>query len=456
MSGPKVIRTVTVEQLREEARVQLALVAESIRLWERAATGSDESTPSRLDQLIEKQNRIAVSVQADRFRDVATESQAVVAAIRQDIQRFHEEQDAENARLRAQIRSLRQTAKTVLERSGRTGLPLPTDHQNKLEAAANGQSFDVEEIATIAAQWLDDLSGPDHRRETDAQAALVRSLSGTSRESSAGELLRRMEADFADPRISTAEKQTAELARLGEQQAAEQFGERLSTILRSEAGSNSNARGLAFDSLGLELSRAVKLARERAELATDLVSEVAAVTASDDLVACQQAILEAQRALENRDLDSARAQIVQIREIRSTQQRARAATAARRTILSGLKKLGYEIREGMLNTWVEKKRIAIRHPDRPGVALELAGTGESGRVQTRMVSVEGVARDSRSDKQVEEDWCRNLINLQEVVAHAGGTVQIEKALAAGIQPLKVVPDEWQDKTIQKPRARELM
>ena len=59
----------------------------------------------------------------------------------------------------------------------------------------------------------------------------------------------------------------AELARLGEQQAAEQFGQRLSTILSSEPGSNSITHGLAFDSLGLELSRAVKLARERAELA---------------------------------------------------------------------------------------------------------------------------------------------------------------------------------------------
>ena len=92
------------------------------------------------------------------------------------------------------------------------------------------------------------------------------------------------------------------------------------------------------------------------------------------------------------------------------------------------------------------------------MALELAGTGDSGRMQTRMVAVEGVARDSRSDKQVEEEWCGNLKSLQEAVANAGGTVQIEKALAAGVQPLKVVPDEWQDvaTTIHKPRERERM
>lgn len=65
-------------------------------------------------------------------------------------------------------------------------------------------------------------------------------------------------------------------------------------------------------------------------------------------------------------------------------------------------------------------------------------------MQTRMVAVEGAARDSRSDKQVEEEWCGNLKSLQNAVAAAGGTVQIEKALAAGVQPLKVIPNEWQD------------
>jgi hypothetical protein len=456
MSGPKVIHTVTIEQLREEARVQLALVAESMRLWQGAATGSEESTASRLGRLIEEQNRIEVALQADRFSDVTTRSQAVVAAIRQDIQRLHEEQDARNARSRVQERSLRQTAKTVLERCLRTGLAISKDHQEKLEAVAKGQAFDVQEIATIVAGWLEEVSGSDHQRETDAQEALARSLSGSSRESAAGELLNRLEAEFADPRIAAAEKQMAELARLGEQQAAEQFGQTLSTIVSSEPRSKSITRGLAFDSLGLELSRAVKLARRRAELLTDLASELAAATATNDLKACQQAILDAERALETRDLEQGRAHIERIRVIRETCQRARAANAARQTILSGLKKLGYEVREGMLTMWADKKRLAIRHPDKPGVALELAGTGDSGRMQTRMVAVEGAARDSRSDKQVEEEWCGNLKSLQEAVANAGGTVQIEKALAPGIQPLKVIPDEWQDvvTTIHKPREHE--
>jgi hypothetical protein len=455
MSGPKVIRTVTIEQRRDEARVQLALVAEAIRLWQNAVSGTDESTSSRLGRLIEEQNRVELSLQADRFGDVATRSQAVVTAVRQDIQRFHEEQDAQVARHRVHERSLRQTAKAVLERCRRTGLLIPKDHQNELEAAANGNAFDGHAIAAIAAKLLEENSEVQHCLWTDAQATLAHSLSGTPRQSSAREVLMRLEAEFADPRINAAEKQMAELVRLGEQEAAERFGQRLSTILAAEPGSNTGTLSLAFDSLGLELSRSVKLAREGEELAAELAAEIVAATTTNDFKACEQAILEAQRARETRDLEQGRAHIARIREIRKTAQRARAATAARQMVLSGLKELGYEIREAMLTTWVEKKRLAIRHPEKPGVALELAGTGDSGRMQTRMVAVEGRAGDSRSDKQVEEEWCGNLKRLQEAVANAGGTVQIEKALAAGTQPLKVIPDEWQNvaTTIHKPRER---
>ena len=458
MSGPKVIRTVTIEELREQAHVQLALVAEAVRRWQIAAAGNVESTNSRLGHLIEEQSRIKVSLQADRFNEVTTRSQAITAAIHQDIQRLHEEQDARNARFRVQERSLRQTAKTVLERCHRMGLVIPKDHQDQLEIAAIGQAFDVQQIASIAARWLEEPSKADDGRKTAAREALAQSLSSNSTESSAGELLRRLEAEFADPRISTAEKQMAELIRLGEPQSVERFERQLSMLVSGEPGSTSATRSLAYDSLGLELSNAVKLARKRAEIVGELATEVAATTATNDLNVCQQIILEASRALESRDLEKASARIERIREIRETCQRSRAANAARQVVLSGLKKLGYEVREGMATTWAEKKRLSIRHPGSPGVALELAGNGDSGRMQTRMVAVEGATRDSRSDKQVEEEWCCNLKTLQDAVANAGGTVQIEKALAAGVQPLKVIPNEWPEvtATIHKTKGRERM
>lgn len=456
MSGPKVIRTVTIEQLREQARVQLALVTEAIRRWQNAAVGNVQPTNSRLEQLIAEQNRIKASLQADQFNEVTARSQAITTAIHQDIQRFHEEQDTRNARFRMQERSLRQTAKTVLERCRRTGMAIPKDHRDQLEAAAIGKVFVIPQIASIAAKWLEESVKTDEKRKAVAQEALARSLSSHSTESSAGELLRRLDAEFADPRIAAAEKHLAELVRLGELQAVERFEQRLSIIVSGESDSNSNTRSLAYDSLGFDLSNAVKLARRRAELVTDLATEVAITTATNDLDVCQQIILEAGHALESHDLAKASARIEQIREIRETSQRSRSASAARQVVLSGLQKIGYEVREGMSTTWAEKKRISIRHPDSPGVALELTGSGESGRMQTRMVAVEGAARDSRSDKQVEEEWCGNLKSIQNAVAAAGGTVQIEKALAAGIQPLKVIPNVWQDVpvTIHKPKDRE--
>lgn len=458
MSGPKVICTVTIEQLRELALVQLALVEQAIMQWQNAAAANADSEKSLRERWINEQNRIKASLQSDRFDEVSARSQAIVTAIHHDIRRIQDEQDARNARLRMQERSLRQTAKSIFERSRREGLLIPALDREPLEAAAKGTDFDIQQVASIAARWFEETSKGALVSQTEAQETLARALSTEASDSSAAELLRRLEAEFADPRISTAERQLAELARLGEMQLLKPFELRLSKLESGQSGSNPSERSLAYDSLGLELSSAVKRARQRADLRSQLAAEVAAATATNDSSSCQPIIREAESAIESLDFEVAQERISQIRIIRESCQRSRAANAARKVVLSGLKQLGYEVREDMASTWAEKKRVSIRHPDSPGVALELAGNGDTGRMQTRMVAVEGATRDLRSDKQIEEEWCGNLQKLKDAVAHLGGSVKIEKALAAGQLPLKVIPDEWHDvaETTRRPKERERM
>ena len=112
--------------------------------------------------------------------------------------------------------------------------------------------------------------------------------------------------------------------------------------------------------------------------------------------------------------------------------------------LSGLKELGYDVREGMPSTWTSRKRLLVRYPGTPGVALELSGDSESGRLQTRMVAVQGETRDPQTDRQVEETWCGDLEKLIETVSRTGGAVRIEKAQPVGAIPLKLVADDSQE------------
>jgi hypothetical protein len=99
----------------------------------------------------------------------------------------------------------------------------------------------------------------------------------------------------------------------------------------------------------------------------------------------------------------------------------------------------------------DRKRLVIAHPSRQGVALELEGNAESGRLQARMVAVQGAVRDRDSDREVEERWCDELKTLQDSLAGAGGAIYIERSTPAGAHPLKFVALEQR---IESSRASE--
>ena len=102
-----------------------------------------------------------------------------------------------------------------------------------------------------------------------------------------------------------------------------------------------------------------------------------------------------------------------------------------------------------------KTQLVVRHPAKPGVAVELTGTGDGGRLQASMVALQGVSRGGETDKQVEEKWCTELQSLQASITQAGGALLVEKALAAGAIPLKIVAIEENEYRAQIFKERKL-
>ncbi len=458
MSGPKVIRTVTIEELREAARVQLVLVDRALDRWRKEVVVQDAATGLRRDRLVQERDRIAASLGQDQFGEIAKRADTLLAAVEHDIQSLQEEQDARIARKRAKERSLPHTARSLLDRCRQTQTKLSGRDRGLLEQAATGAVVDAAEVTSLAADVLQRITEAESGKPATDRQALVQSLSGQSPAESAGDLLARLESELIDPRLAAAEKWVVELERLGETQVAARFSERLSEIVGDGATSRPAASGLALDALGMELSRTALHAREKAALRRQLSAEVAAATATSDLVACQPLVREMEDALEAGELAPARSTLERIRSMRESCHRTRAADTARSAILDGLRQLGYDVRDGMQSIWTNRKRLIVRHVERPGVALELSGDGESGRLQTRMVAVHGEVRDSRNDQQVEEAWCGDLTKLGETVGSAGGTIRIEKALAAGAIPLKLVVDDsmelFTDTRAEAPRSNE--
>ena len=292
-------------------------------------------------------------------------------------------------------------------------------------------------MGKIAALVYDEIALKELGASPNAAHELATALGANAGPASAAGLLREAEGKLRDPRVLLADKQIAELERLGDREAAATLGGRLEKLV-SEDHRDSARASLALDALGAELAGMVRLARRMAELRRALSRERAAAEATTDSETYRQMFLDAEVEIDRGQADRAEERILKLREAREARIRTRASNARRSAILQGLKELGYEVKEGMATLWADRKRLVIAHPSQQGVALELEGSAESGRLQARMVAYQGAVRGPGSDKEVEALWCGELKTLQDSLAGTGGAISIERSTPAGERPLKVV------------------
>jgi hypothetical protein len=123
--------------------------------------------------------------------------------------------------------------------------------------------------------------------------------------------------------------------------------------------------------------------------------------------------------------------------------RARAAIARRVAVLKGLAELGYEVRETMATAWAHNGRIVVRKPAETEFGVELSGTPTAERLQMRLVAFDqpGAMRDGARDKDMETIWCNEFARLQALLGTCDNALVIERALAAGATPIKIVERE---------------
>lgn len=443
MSGPKIVRTVTRAERIEQARIQIAMIDEAIKRWRLEVASTDEDASAREDSFLFEKSRVENLLAANRFEDIARRANSIVASVDHDIDRMCDEEYVRRAKVLERVRSTRFSAKRLLDCSREAGVAIPEESRDVLKGLARGELKGMEKLGTIAALVYEEIARKEHGASPNAAQELAMALLATAGPTSAAGLLREADEKIRDPRVLLADKQIADLARLGDREAAATLGSRLEQLVSEDPDGEPARVSLALDALGAELAGMLRLARRLAELRQALTREIAAAATTNDLELCRQKMLEAEFAINRRQPDRAEEQITKLREARQTCIRARATDARRAAILQGLKELGYEVKEGMSTIWADRKRLVIAHPSQQGVALELEGIAESGRLQARMVAVQGAVRAPDSDKKVEERWCGELKTLQDSLASAGGAIFVERSTPAGEHPLKVVTlEHW--------------
>ncbi|MCP3732204.1 hypothetical protein M9978_17425 [Sphingomonas sp. MG17] len=420
MSGPKVVRIVTREEILEICQGQLARVDAALAEWTRIGRRNDCIDEDALAAANRRREALAALIAADRFMDLQKQAPVEEDFLRADMQRRLTAVAAEQAAARSKERRGREAAAALLRRLRELQAPLDPGVATALERGdAQALAAGFELLADAVAE-----KGNDVTRD------LAATLRDGSPASTFADYLAAQPAAPVDPAVERIAARLDELDVIG---GADTAGPR--ARLEEAASAAPARRRLLVDGLEVETGRSIAEARMRASLRADLLlvrAELRAVGGAvpeADIVAFDVAALETAIAADRAAIDALRA--------------SRAAAARRAAVLEGLAGLGYEVTEGMSTGLADDGRLVLRSAARPDYGVEVSAVAGAERMQMRPVAFEagGVGPDPGRDRDAETIWCGDVSTLQDALASAGGGLVIERSLPVGATPLKRIAVE---------------
>lgn len=421
MSGPKVVRIITREELVEISRGHLARVDSSLGEWTRIGQRNDCVSDEEIRAARKRRDALAALIADGRFVDLQKQAPQEEAFLRLDIQARLSKVAARHAAERSAERGARDAASALLRTLREAGIEMPKDVADGLGHAR----------ADALQRGFELLAESRKREFSSAAADLARRLKEDNTPLTLTTWLASQESSVSDPVIVKLDARIAELESLAHVGAVEGWRQRLDEADHAEGA----RRALLLDVLEVETGRALKLARRRGASFSELEAVLAELDmmlegSSDQLRAGVEALGE----------DAIRARIGEANEVIARRRATVAAAARRAAVLEGLSSLGYEVTEGMSTSWVEDGRVVLRSSSRPDYGVELSGNTDGGRLQMRAVAfAQGDSSpDPLRDRDAETIWCSDVSGLQERLAKLGDGLIIERASPVGATPLKRV------------------
>ena len=414
MSGPKVVRIVTREEILEICHGMLARVDAALAEWTRIGRRNDCIDDEAIAAAQRRRDALAALIAVDQFMDLQKQAPIEEAFLRDDVQVRLAKVAVEQAAARSRGRREREAAASLLRALRSSGETLDSDLEGGLERGD----------ASALAQGLRVLAKRSAVRK--ASRELADRLRGDEVPASFADWLAALPASDIDPAIARIDARIAELAPLVDEPTSAGWSERLDEAVAAEPA----RRGLLLDGLDVATARALSKARRRAAAETD----VGLLAAELDAAGLETGSLR--DGLAALDADAIAGRINQARAALEAHRRVRASAARRTAVLKGLTGLGYEVTEGMRTTWVRDGKLIVRSATRPDYGVEVSAAGE--RMQMRPVAFEagGDGPDLSRDRDAETIWCGDVSALQHSLGDEGGGLVIERALPIGATPLK--------------------
>lgn len=437
MSGPKVVRVVTREELEAICRRHIAIVEVAIR--------EVRSTLKR-HGLAEKELESALSARRDEL--VMLLDQGKFAQLQKRAPAFAEYCQAEARRLDARAVAAMEAARSRRRRLSDAARSLIA----AMEAGRAPTSAALREVVSRSLVASEGELGELERVVDEALKALVSSSKGSGQaKKEISELAERLgareqgmslsawlaqNAEAVEATDGRLDKVLAEIELLGEPAILQEYSQRAARIAGEAAVSQ---RRLLTDSLVLDASNAARRLRATEAFRSQLRDVHAALLTYSTDDARRQATIVA-KALDSTALAVNDGLLADANATVERAQAELAAAARRKAILGGLSALGYEIREGVATAWTRNGRLIVKKPNATDYGVELAAPEDASRLQVRLVGADNPAsaRSAGRDRDQEAMWCSEFGKLSELVEASGGDIVIERALAVGAQPVKTV------------------
>lgn len=421
MSGPKVVRVVTREELVAEGTALLARLDAALHQWQRDC--GDSVKPADVQVTRSRRNALAAMLAADKFAELRQAAVNEIDFLQADAEQRRER--AAHARAQERIRDAngQQLASTLL----RAGSNLTSQMRTELEKASAGQ-LSVAEMDAALSRASQALLPVASQNITPEQKALAQRLGVQEMETSFETW--KAKSTKLDVRLQSVFTHLAELETLGF--GAEAGG--LEAQLRSVQSMDKDAsRDMRLDTLVLAVRKAKDEAVAKVKLLNQVELLAAELSAADGDAEALNKLRSVTPATNQEQLQAmvtlARTELAKLQKSVST-------VARRKAVLEGLQKLGYQVQDGLSTMATESGRLVARSPVNGTYGVELV-TGANQKVQVRSIAFDS-ARDSSQDVAEERRWCGDFSKLQAYLREGGCEVVVEKALGVGATPLRVV------------------
>lgn len=436
MSGPKVVRIVTREEVIAICRRTLARLDASVIAWTRACVREDLADPAEIAKVERRRDAIRALLAEDDFSTLQKQAPEEIEFLHADLAQRRTAAAEAAAAERTRRRRLAGASSTLLGALEKAGIEVPEALSCALDEIGSGVKIDGAEAAISQGFAL--LAPAPEGAIGERQREIARQLGeGEATETLAGWLVGRPPID--DERGREIDRRLAALELTEGAEAAQPFADRAASVAAEPSPSR---RLLLADSLIFDLANEAKRQEERQALAAELEQLAGELRICGTTAAAQ--VVAAREASAAGDVAAMRLVAVELKSALEEVQAQLAADARRRAVLSALAQLGYEAREDMETAWVEDGSVVLRNPATVDLGVKLSGGKAGGPVQLRPVRF-GAARSAEADRDAEIMWCGDFDTLKDTLSGMRAELTLVQAAPVGTFRLELVKAEASDR-----------